>query len=54
MGKCHCLVTNRETKKTPGVELVGFSRVTDSNCVTIGNPLSDIDMLFLFKLGFFW
>ena len=41
-----CLATGRQ-KKTPGAELVGFSRATDSNMIAIGTPLHSIDIISL-------
>ena len=43
------LATGRQ-KKTPGAELVGFSRAMNSEMMTIGNPLHKIDRIDILKI----
>ena len=45
-----CLPTGRQ-RKTPGTELVGFSRATEPGRLAIGNWLYGIDRISLLKLG---
>ena len=45
-----CLPTGRQ-RKTPGAELVGFSRATEPGRLAIGNRLCDLDRINLLKLG---
>ena len=45
-----CLATGRP-KKTPGVELVAFSRNTDFNIIAISTPLYIVVRMSLFNLG---
>ena len=44
------LATGRQ-RKTPGAELVGISRATDYQMMSIENPLYSIDIMSLSKLG---
>ena len=44
------LSTGRQ-RRTPGAELVGFSRATDSEMMAIGNPLHELDRLSILKIG---
>ena len=44
------LATGRQ-RRTPGAELVGFSRATDSEMMAIGNPLHEIDCMSILKIG---
>ena len=38
-------------RKTPGEELVGFSRATDSEMMAISKPLHEIDMSGILTIG---
>ena len=37
--------------KTPGTELICFSRATDSKMMAIGNPLYELDRMSILKIG---
>ena len=45
-----CLPTGRQ-RKTPGAELVGFTRVTEPGRLVIGNPPCNVDRISLLKVG---
>ena len=38
-------------RRTPGAELVGFSRATNSEMMAIGNPLHELDCMSILEIG---
>lgn len=44
-------LTTRKQRGTPCAELVGFSRATDSEMMTIGNTLHELDRMRRLKTG---
>ena len=44
------LATGKQ-RRTPGAELVDFSRATDSEMMAIGNPLHELDRMGILKIG---